>query len=88
MMNKVATAQKEREDTEISLLNTGPIARAQVERVAALNARIEELEAMLAGIIPVRHRTWLQNGLAREAIFRINCLEIMMASPQRVCAVF
>lgn len=54
MMSKVAAAQRERENTEISLLNSGPIARAQVERVAALNARIEELEALLAGRLPVR----------------------------------
>jgi hypothetical protein len=53
MMSKVASAEKAREDTEISLLNTGPIARAQVERVAALTARIEELEALLGRQAPV-----------------------------------
>lgn len=54
MMNKVAAAQEERENSEINLLNSGPIARAQVERVAALKARIEELEALLESRVPVR----------------------------------
>ncbi|EIE27614.1 hypothetical protein COCSUDRAFT_55608 [Coccomyxa subellipsoidea C-169] len=54
MMTKVATAEKVREETEISLLNSGPIGRAQVERVAALNARIEELEAQLSGRRPAQ----------------------------------
>lgn len=55
MLNRVATAEKERQNTEINLLNSGPISRAQVERVAALNARIEELESQLSGRRPVRH---------------------------------
>ncbi|CAL8463552.1 g3086 [Coccomyxa elongata] len=54
MLNKVATAEKERQNTEINLLNSGPISRAQVERVAALNARIEELESQLSGRRPVQ----------------------------------
>ena len=55
MLTRVATAEKERQNTEINLLNSGPIGRAQVERVAALNARIEELESQLSGRRPVRH---------------------------------
>jgi len=53
MMRKVATAEKAREETEINLLNTGPIGRAQVERVAGLRTRIEELEGQLSGRLPV-----------------------------------
>ncbi len=63
MMTKVATAEKVREETEISLLNSGPIGRAQVERVAALNARIEELEGQLFGRRPVGVIAVCQSGM-------------------------
>lgn len=63
MMRKVATAEKAREETEINLLNTGPIGRAQVERVAALRTRIEELEGQLSGRLPVGAPwNWMQGS--------------------------
>ena len=46
MMAKVRAAEQALLDGEFSILNSSPLGRAQVERFAALNARIQELEGM------------------------------------------
>ena len=51
MMAKVRAAEQALLDGEFSILNSSPLGRAQVERFAALNARIQELESM-HGVAP------------------------------------
>lgn len=46
MMAKVRAAEQALLDGEFSILNSSPLGRAQVERFAALNARIQELESL------------------------------------------
>lgn len=46
MMAKVRAAEQALLDGEFHILNSSPLGRAQVERFAALNARIQELEAL------------------------------------------
>ncbi len=53
MMAKVRAAEKALLDGEFNILNSSPLGRAQVERFAALNARIQELESM-HGVIPAK----------------------------------
>ena len=47
MMAKVSAAEQALLDGEFNILAASPLGRAQVERFAALNARIQELEGML-----------------------------------------
>ena len=47
MMAKVRAAEQALLDGEFNILASSPLGRAQVERFAALNARIQELEGML-----------------------------------------
>ena len=53
MMAKVRAAEQALLDGEFSILNSSPLGRAQVERFAALNARIQELESM-HGVAPAK----------------------------------
>ena len=53
MMAKVRAAEQALLDGEFNILNSSPLGRAQVERFAALNARIQELESM-PGVIPAK----------------------------------
>ena len=53
MMAKVRAAEQALLDSEFSILNSSPLGRAQVERFAALNARIQELESM-HGVAPAK----------------------------------
>ena len=47
MMTKVRAAEQALLDGEFNILAASPLGRAQVERFAALNARIQELEGVL-----------------------------------------
>ena len=47
MMAKVRAAEQALLDGEFNILASSPLGRAQVERFAALNARIQELEGLL-----------------------------------------
>ena len=47
MMAKVRAAERALLDGEFHILASSPLGRAQVERFAALNARIQELEGLL-----------------------------------------
>ena len=47
MMAKVRAAERALLDGEFNILASSPLGRAQVERFAALNARIQELEGLL-----------------------------------------
>ena len=53
MMAKVRAAEQAQLDGEFSILNSSPLGRAQVERFAALSARIQELES-LHGLAPAK----------------------------------
>ena len=53
MMAKVRAAEQALLDGKFSILNSSPLGRAQVERFAALNARIQELESM-RGLAPAK----------------------------------
>lgn len=46
MMSKVQAAEQALLDGEFNILASSPLGRAQVERFAALTARIEELEGL------------------------------------------
>ena len=91
MMAKVRAAEQALLDGEFSILNSSPLGRAQVERFAALNARIEELESM-RGLAPAKvlppsgpHQSmqWLSKPRCICLSIILIILSVLCASPAR-----